>query len=60
MIFVQKYSTIDAILAYIILQLKAKCSQKSMVKLDFSLFEQTPLLGLVSEQCWMYQIILWG
>ena len=34
-------------LAYIILKLQTKESQKSMLKLDFSLFEQTPPLGLV-------------
>ena len=34
-------------LAYIILKLKTKYSQKNMLKLDFSLFEQSPHLGLV-------------
>ena len=34
-------------LAYFILKLETKKSQKNMLKLDFSLFEQTPHLGLV-------------
>ena len=35
------------LLAYIIYKFKTKYSQKSMLKLIFLLFEQTPPLGLV-------------